>query len=450
MRATPRQNQFWPWRVLAFIVLLTALWGYVVPYQTGVRLDQSLNGWICDHPGWTLVRGERSLYQRQYELHWQPDWATEPVVLAVRVFPRPFGWVSPAGRQWGWATFSVRMDPNSPVQISRWPDRAFELTGQVEGLGLVRFHWAAGEADHNQLLYDRPDQTWRGTLNLPGWQIITPTHHFLFGRTLIDFHLRHREQGSHAFWRGLDGELGIDIRRIGWRKTPHSQSASTQRSVRQSTLIGLSPSGLVDHFQLRLRLMPDFSGGQRDVIGSGALDALQVDGRHLGGGQLAFAIYAADPDFAKSVAALWLQVLFNTEKTSTRLALTPVLSSLYSAEIRLDALRWQTPAGSIELSAKAFGPRFTGSDPLTSPHDHQQGQGQWQARAQLQFSGAIMQAPLMIPLVDWLDSWLPVPLSRFAAPQGTPVRLVLAYSPKGWVLDQSEVEAPAANHTKTP
>ena len=285
---------------------------------------------------------------------------------------------------------------------------------------------------------------------MPGWQVITPTHHYLFGRTLIDLHLHHRADAAYAFWRGLDGELGIDIRRIGWGEITHPQPSSTESSLPRSAFLGSSTSGLVDHFQWRIRLMPDFSGGQRDLIGSGALDALQLDGRHLGGGQLAFAVYAADPDFAERFAALWRHLLFNTEATSTRQALTPVLSSLHSAEIRLDALRWQTPTGNMDISGKAFGPQFDGLDPLTGPHDHEQEQAHWQAQAQLQFSGAITQAPLITPLIDWLNSWFPASISKYASPRGTPVRLVLAYSPDGWVLDRTEVERPSANHTKSP
>ena len=133
--AAPQRNRLWLWRGLALMGLLIVLWLYVLPYQTGVRLDQSLSGWVSNHSSWTLEREERSLYQRHYQLRWQPGWATEPVVLDVRVFPEPFGWSSPAGRQWGWATFTVHMDPGSPVQIRNWPDRAIAISGQVEGLG---------------------------------------------------------------------------------------------------------------------------------------------------------------------------------------------------------------------------------------------------------------------------------------------------------------------------
>mgnify|MGYP001052453260 CR=1 FL=1 len=442
--AAPRRSRLWLWRGLTLTGLLVALWLYVLPYQTGVRLDKSLSGWVSDHPDWTLEREERSLYQRHYRLYWQPDWATEPVVLDARVFSRPFGWSSPAGRQWGWATFAVQMDPYSPVQIRNLPDRAIEITGQVESLGLVRFNWAAGDADSNQLVYDRSGRAWQGTLNLPGWQVITPSHRFLFGRTLIDLRLHHRAKANDAFWHGLDGEIGIDIRRIGWGKISSAMAASTETSIPSSTLIGSSTSGLIDHFQWRIRLMPDLSGGQWDVIGSGALDALQLNGRHLGGGQLAFAVYAADPDFAERFAALGRHLLFSTETITSGQVLAPVLSSLQSAEIRLDALRWQTPTGNMDISGKAFGPQFAGLDPLTSRHQHKQSQADWQAQVQLQFGGAIMQAPLINPLVDWLNSWLPEPIPRFTQTDKTPVRLILAYSPEGWVLHRPEAQRPPA------
>ncbi len=444
--AAPRRSRLWLWRGLILLGLLIALWLYVLPYQTGVRLDKSLSGWVSDHPNWTLERKERSLFQRHYQLRWQPGWATEPVILNVRIFPRPFGWGSPAGRQWGWATFTMQIDPGSPVQIRNLPDRAIEITGQVECLGLVRFNWTGNETEGNQLIYDGSGHTWQGTLNLPGWQVITATHHYLFGRTLIDLRLHHRVDANYAFWRGLDGELGIDIRRIGWSKIPHAQASSTESSISSSTLLGSSTSGLIDHFQWRIRLMPDFSGGQRDVIGSGALDALSLDGRHLGGGQLAFAIYAADPDFAEHFAVLGRHLLFNSKAIASGQVLAPVLSSLQSAEIRLDALRWQTPTGNMEITGKAFGPQFAGLGPLTNRHE--QIQPHWQAQAQLQFGGAIMQAPLITPLVDWLNSWLATPISKYAPIRGTPVHLVLAYSPEGWVLDRTETERPSADHAK--
>lgn len=428
--------------------LLIILWLYVLPYQTGVRLDQSLSGWVSDHPDWALKREERSLYQRHYQLRWQPGWASDPVVLDVRVFSEPFGWSSQAGRQWGWATFMLHMDPTSPVQIRHWPDRAIGVTGLVEGLGVVRFDWAGSEAESNQLTYDRSNHTWQGMLNLPGWQIRTPTLRYLFGRTLIDLHLHRHADATYSFWHGLDGELGVDIRRIGWGSVspPIShQESPTSRSI----FPGSSTSGLIDHLQWRIRLMPDFSGVRRDVIGSSALDTLQLDGHPLGGGQLAFAVYAADPDFAERFAALGRHILFNSDSTTLQ-ALAPVLSTLPSAEIRLDALRWQTPTGAMDISGKAFGPQSAGFDPLTSLHDHEQVQAHWQAQAQLQFSGNITQAPLIAPLVDWLNSWLPVPISKYASLKGAPVHLVLTYSPEGSVLNRSEVEHPSSNHTKAP
>lgn len=431
--AAPQRSRLrqW-WRGLTLITLLLALWLYILPYQAGVRLDQALSGWVSDHPNWTLERKERGLFQRHYQLRWQPGWATEPVVLDVRVFPVPFGWSSPAGRQWGWATFAMQMDPGSPVQIRNWPDRAIAIIGHVESLGLLRFHWAGSEGNSNQITYDRSVRTWQGTLNLPGWQVITPTHHYLFGRTLIDLDLHHRDDDTNAFWRGLDGDFGIDIRRIGWGEIPHTHASSTESSTPRSTGLSTATSGLIDHLQWRIRLMPDFSGVQGDVIGSGALDALQLNGQHLGGGQLAFAVYAADPDFAERFASLWQHLLFHAEAASTQQTLTPILSSLHSAEIRLDALRWQSPKGNLDISAKAFGPQFAGFDPLTSRHEHELAQAHWQAQAQIQFSGAIMQAPLITPLVDWLNSSLPVSIPQ---PRGTPVRFILVYSPNGWALE---------------
>ncbi len=442
--AVSRRNGLW--RGPALVGLLIALWLYVLPYQAGVRLDQSLSSWISDHPDWTFKRGERSLYQRHYQLRWQPDWATEPVVLDVQVFPKPFGWSSQAGRQWGWATFVVHMDPNSPVQIRYWPDRAIDVTGLVEGLGLVRFDWAGRQADNNRLTYNRSSHTWQGTLNLPGWQIHTPTHRYLFGRSLIDLHLHRHGNLTDSFWDGVDGELGIDVRRIGWGPASPTESHTE------------SASGLIDHLQWRIRQMPDFSGMQRDVICSGTLDTLRLNGHSLGGGQLAFAVYAADPDFAERFAAMWQSILFTPDATSTRQALGSVLSALQSAEIRLDALRWQTPTGNMDISGKAFGPQFAGFDPLTNPHDHEQaqapspppglspkqphGQPFWQAIAQLQLGGTITQSPLIAPFVDWLDSWLPTPLSKSSPTGGTPVRFVLTYSPDGWVMNRSKVDSP--------
>lgn len=444
-----RRNRLWLWRGLVLAGLLFALWIYVLPYQTGVRLDQSLNGWVSDHPDWTLKRLERGLYQRHYQLRWQPDWASEPVVLDVRVFPEPFGWSSPAGRQLGWATFIVHMDTASPVQIRNWPDRPIAITGQVETLGLVRFNWSGSEADSSQLIYDRSGHTWQGTLNIPGWQVLTPAHHYLFGRTLIDLHLHRRPDPSEAYWRGLDGELGVDIRRIGWGAIPHAPDDPTETPGPRSSFLGSTTSGLIDHFQWRIRLMPDFSGGQRDVIGSGALDALQMNGQPLGGGQLAFAVYAADPDFAGRFVTLCRHMLFAADATTTRQALIPVLSALHSSEIRLDALRWQTPSGAMDISGKAYGPRFSGVDPLRSFRD-QEAQDHWQAQAKLQFTGAIAKAPPIAPLVDWLDSWLPAPIPRHTTLKSAPVRLDLIYSPDGWELDQTASQNPSSNHTKTP
>ncbi|MBD3816101.1 MAG: hypothetical protein IE913_06550, partial [Halothiobacillus sp.] len=155
---------------------------------------------------------------------------------------------------------------------------------------------------------------------------------------------------------------------------------------------------------------------------------------------------AADPDFAERFAVLGRHLLSNPEAIASGQLLAPVLSSLRSAEIRLDALRWQTPTGYMEIAGKAFGPQFAGLDPLTNRHE--QIQPHWQAQAQLQFGGAIMHSPLINPLVDWLNSWLAAPISKYAPIRGTPVHLILAYSPEGWVLDRTKTERPSADHAK--
>lgn len=420
------------WRVLALLGLLLALWLYVLPYQSGVRLDKALSQWVADHPDWSLRRLDSHFSQRHYQLRWQPRWATMPVLLNLALFPRPLGWPSPAGTQWGWATFRLQVDPQSPIQIRQWPDQAMIATGLIETLGLVRLGLVNREAKEGRLTYDPRFDHWRGTLNLPGWQISTPTQQVLFGRTLIDIDSQQdmtvasplaSPPTSQASWQGINGDFGIDIRRIGWRSRP--QHASAEPSL-PSRLPNATTNGLIDHLQGRLRLMPTVSGKRQDVICSATLQALQINGQPIGGGQFALAIYSARRDFMDRLFSLWQQRLltdsanasihlstqsspspwFNLTGLMSTKTIAPVLDALQYAEIQLDALRWQSPTGQVALSGKAFGPRFTGntssteSNRASGPNNSVSTSPHWQAEVQIQFSGSGTRSPL----VQWFEA----------------------------------------------
>ncbi|MHB1229736.1 MAG: DUF945 family protein [Halothiobacillus sp.] len=410
----------WPWRMAALLLLLAALWGYVIPYQSGVRLDKALAAWAAMHPDWQLVRLAQSPYQRDYQLIRHSRSSNAVLTLDICLKSQPPGWPNVMGNQWGWAGFELMLDPESRVQIQSLPitPRASPLrvNGLVDWLG--RLHFYLADSPHaGSLILNTVQNSWQGSLDVPGWTLRIGTADYLFGRTALDVDVQtHTEQGVMA-WRGLDGEIGIDIRRLGW-------VASGQR-------------GLIDHIQLRLRQTPSDNGKQRTIAGSCTLDSVQVNQQPWGGGQLAFAIDDAEPEFIGHLATLITDMqtqLASHAAASTKMpdtlhlahmlralpqdTLPAVLVALRAAEVRLGALRWHGPSGQFELSGQAFGPRFA-ADTAPQVEGKIAGPTQliWQVHAQLREA------------------------TTSDSPSGAPVNI--SYSADGWQINGRPVDSSA-------
>ncbi|MHB9020669.1 MAG: DUF945 family protein [Halothiobacillus sp.] len=349
----------WLWRTVALLLLLAALWGYVIPYQSGVRLDKALAAWAAMHPDWQLIRLAQSPYQRDYQLIRQSRSGDAVLKLDICLKSQPPGWPDAMGNQWGWAGFELMLGPESRVQIQPLPITPLVYPLRVNGLvdWLGRLHFYLADSPHaGSLILNTAQNSWQGSLDVPGWTLRIGTADYLFGRTALDVDVQmHAEQGVMA-WRGLDGEIGIDIRRLGW-------------------VVG-AQRGLIDRIQLRLRQTPSDNGKQRTIGGSCTLDSVQVNHQPWGGGQLAFAIDAAEPEFIGHLATLItdMQTQLAQHAASPKVPDAPhlahmlralpqdtlpaVLVALRAAEVRLGALRWHGPSGQFELSGQAFGPRF--------------------------------------------------------------------------------------------
>lgn len=377
MFKTPRR---WPLRSGFFLLLLAFLWGYVIPYQAGVRLDKGLAEWASLYPDWQLVRLSQSPYQRDFALIARtPQDAFSPRLL-IRLYTPPPGWPWPKipdethGWHLGWARFEVRTAPDSPVQIYPLPRPpqapALHLTGDIDWQGQISMAIAGGQSGGE--LRIRPDKNAiQGHWDIAGFSVALGTEHYFFGRTALDLNLQ--ALGKATAGNGglssanLSGTLGLDIRRIGWVADAQRGSLSQlQCQLRQTAFAAQNTAN-------QLRKINLFA----------ALDTLTVNQIPWGGGQLAVSIDGAEPDFLRHLTTL----IFDARRALVQQGLTAqapqanqllalhhalpqdslpaLLVALRSVNLRLSTLNWHSAQGELDLTGEAQGPRFAPPAPST-------------------------------------------------------------------------------------
>lgn len=412
------------------VILIFLLWAYVLPYQAAVQIDKSLAVWARAHAGWQLVRLGGGAYERSYRITWTAQEDTAPSIragLTVRI--RPVGWSTDQGqRQWGWATFSLSMAPDSPIQMFRWPDDPWHLNGLVGWLGTweMVLPRSGPESGSAHLTYDPRSGRWQGALNLPAWTVKTPSVTWRFGRSSIDLDLHtSTENGDTTALAGVLGEVGVDIRRLGW--------------------VGPVKRGLVDGLQARLRQSAHHAGFLRDLTGSLSFSAARSAATTLGGAQVTFGIFDAEPDVLQRLVDLGQRIptiavpppsvatpdgLWSIlAQDRTQPVLMDLLSTLQRAEVHLDAFRYQGPQGSLAFRGVAYGPRFS-----TTASSSNQGAGGapcWQAQLAIEMDDA------------WLAQWPGNEVLRWSAwLQHRQNRWVgdFAYGAKGWQVSSRPVD----------
>lgn len=427
----PSKRFFWRLlgRMAPLVILLFLLWAYVLPYQAAVQIDKSLAVWARAHAGWRLERLGGGAYERSYHITWTAPEDRAPSIragLTVRI--RPVGWSSDQGqRQWGWATFSLSMAPDSPIQMFRWPDDPWRLNGLVGWLGTweMALPRSGPESGSAHLTYDPRSGRWQGALNLPAWTVKTPSSTWRFGRSSIDFDLNiSPATGDSTPFAGILGEVGVDVRRLGW--------------------VGPTERGLVDDLQARLRQSAHHTGKLRDLIGSVSIGAARSVATTLGASQVTFGIFDAEPDVLQRLVDLGLRIptlavtppavatpdaLWSAlEHDRAQPALMDLLNALRRAEVHLDALRYQSPQGSVAVRGVAYGPRFSMS--ASSPQRASEAPC-WQAQFAIEMDDA------------WLAQWPSDEALRWSARlQHRQNRWVgdFAYGAKGWQVSSRPVD----------
>ncbi|HUX81335.1 MAG TPA: hypothetical protein VMV35_00710 [Halothiobacillus sp.] len=402
----PRQVVFWRsmGRFVPLATLLLLLWGYVLPYQAGVQIDKALAVWVNHHDGWHLTRQRVGVYERRYQIRWGGSSGSPPILATLQVQNRPVGWSTGAGHQWGWGAFSLSLDPASAVQLTRWPDETWRWVGIIGWLGGLDMHlpMTSPKSGSAQLKFDARSGRWQGQLDLPAWRLTTPANTWRFGRSIIDLDLRSvadtpLDSDSILPFGGLLGEVGVDIRRLGW--------------------VGPQDRGLVDGLHLRFRQISRQQGNLRDVIGSASVEAVQYQGKPLGSAQTTIALYDAEPEVISRLYALGSRVVMMLpdlrldDPTQPLLdgfaqarvhdAWSEVLIALRRAEVRLDAFRFHGPHGGFDAAGAAFGPRY--QTDLSRGSSRRKAVRYWRANLGLQVDAA------------WLCAW-PSDLTRIWQP----------------------------------
>ncbi|MGC8697670.1 MAG: hypothetical protein ACP5Q0_04270 [Halothiobacillus sp.] len=361
----------WPARSALFLLLLAALWGYVIPYQAGVRLDKALAAWVAANPDWQLIRLTQSPYQRDFTLVRHGFAGTPALAARLTLHTLPPGWPTASGNQWGWARFKLKITQDCPVQIYPLPrvpnDEPLSLDGFVNWQGHVLFT-LADAPNTGELRFDAARDTWHGTIDTPGFVIHWDKADYLFGRTRVTAHTQLAASNGLIDLSQAVGEIDLDIRQLGW--------------------VTANQRGRVDQFQLRLSQAKMNQGAARAMSVFCAARSVSVNQKLWGGGQLAINIGGAEPSFLKNLATLITDVrsalmlmpaqaappdeqapteplrqqllprLAQLVRTLPQDTLPAVLVALRAADVHLSALYWHNLAGQIELAGEALGPRY--------------------------------------------------------------------------------------------
>jgi hypothetical protein len=378
----------WQVRSVLFLLLLAALWGYVIPYQAGVRLDKALAGWFAANPDWQLIRLAQSPYQRDFTLVHRSLAGTPALEARLTLHTLPPGWPSATGNQWGWAHFTLAFAPNSPVQIYPLPRvphaPALSLSGRVNWQGQLIFS-LTGTPNAGELHFDVARDSWRGSIDTPGFMIHWDQADYLFGHTVMSVHTHLAPSPEPADLSQATGEIDLDIRDVGW-------VAAGQR-------------GRVNRVQLHLSQAPTNQGAARTLSVFCAARAVHINQQLWGGGQFAISIVGAEPAFLKNLATLltdvrsallqigtsapppdanhWAAYLAQLRHALPQDSLPAILVALRAADVRLSGLHWQNPAGQFELAGEAFGPRYKNAAPNAPTINPIQPPLTWQVHAQL-------------------------------------------------------------------
>lgn len=407
-----------PARSAFFLLLLGALWGYVIPYQAGVRLDKAIATWATKHPDWQLIRQTQSPYQRDFTLVRHSPTGAPSLAFLLTLHTLPPGWPTAKGNQWGWARFKLKLAPESPVQIyplPRVPNApSLSLAGWVNWQGQLIFS-LADTPNAGAVRVDAARNSWRGALDTAGFAVHWGQADYLFGRTVLTFNADAVSSTGAADLSQLIGAVDLDISQLGW--------------------VVAGQRGRINHVQLRLSQAPMNQGAARQIEAFCAARAVHVNQQLWGSGQLSIRIQGAEPTLFGHVATLitdlpraLLQTGFSPQPPDAQYlahlrhalpqdTLPALLVALRAANVRLGGLRWQSPAGQFELAGQAFGPRYKTTAPTMPTLNPIEPPLTWQVHAQLQKTRT--QGP----------------------PQGAPMNI--SYGVDGWQINGQSVDSSA-------
>jgi hypothetical protein len=219
-------------RPFLLIALLTALLGLVLPYQVGIQAERGLRDQLRDVPGASIELLDKGIYRSHYRLTLAIPDSDAPLILDLSVRHGPAWFEGPA-----WLVVVAQADPQSPVQVQRWSKKPLQARLRLGLLG----SWAlsddhpASVGDHFSLTYDPRTNHLRGTVDVEGVRIRTPSQQILLGRSHVDADVVF---GTRGRWLG---ELGIDVHRAGVLRGAYRWLADgLQLRVRQG--VGSRPS----------------------------------------------------------------------------------------------------------------------------------------------------------------------------------------------------------------
>jgi len=393
----PRRPRLISVRVLLALVLIVGVVGLVLPYQTGVQAQRSLENATL----WRVAAAERNWFDSRHQLEIPVTGSDYPLLIELQLRHGPL-W---RDGHWHWATGEVRVPPDAAVMLQSWQDeQPWYLRVAVSIGGQLRLtpELDGATSSFGDLRYSLTRNQLKGVLSLPGIRVVSPSQSLLFGRTHLD--LDARDRGVD----GWEGELGLSVSRLG--------------------VIHDNRGWLADGFSLRGR-RDHQPGGERLQL-SATLDSFTRDGETVGPFALLMLSDDLTPGFWSLVGKAaeqgrrlrdegWPGLLIGQRLKQDWQA--PLLQGLQQARLRLDSLQLNFSEGGLHLVGEMLGPGHARAREVAG--------GDWLVAGQGRVSPVVLESAL----ADWLAALRPD-----EAEQLSPL-MVRRLERLGWILaDQGD------------
>jgi len=355
-------------RPFLLIALLAALLGLVLPYQIGIQAERGLRAQLRDVPGASIVLLDKGIYRSRYRLTLAIPDSDAPLVLDLSVRHGPAWFEGPA-----WLVVVAQADPQSPVQVQRWSRKPLQTRLRLGLLGnwMLSDDHPTSVGDQFSMTYDPRADHLRGTVDVEGLRIRTPSQQILLGRSHVDADVVF---GARGRWLG---ELGFDVHRAGVLRGAYRWLADgLQLRVRQG--MGSRPAlrnidGSFSLASLRPVTVSPFAGspdrkaarpsaGNGSSLGPYNFIFAATDARANLLPDLAQVLRAAVRDEAPSTpereasGKIWSRWVRQVRDTS----LPGLIQALSPAEVQIASLGLVWPGHSLHFHGHLTGPEYRG------------------------------------------------------------------------------------------